>query len=366
MNIRRSLPFKLMVIAIAALILAVIGIIIFLNRNYDSTTMRLIRTEGVIILEDSNGNAKFLDDNRRFESGIILRTGVNSIASVAVDDSKTVTLEPESAVQFIKTTDNTRINMVSGGIFFEMNRFPQNTSININALSIHLGNSSGYIKIEDDGTASIIITSGTAHAEDDLKQIDVSAGHKLTVQIAGGADYTLESIAAEDLPSFLLDNLLDRWELRDTICTQTGWNSETLFVLAGGVIEEPQTEETEETEETEAAPTPTPRPTSTPTPSPTPTTAPVIYYDPAPEETAAPEQTEAPAPEQTEAPAPEQTEAPAPEQTEAPAPEQTEAPAPEQTEAPAPEQTEAPQTEQTEAPAPQPEVQPEQPQEPAA
>ena len=351
-----------MVIAIAALILAVIGIIIFLNRNYDSTTMRLIHTEGVIILEDSNGNAEFLDDNRIFESGMILRTGVDSIASVAVDNNKTVTLEPESAVQFIKTTDNTRINMVSGGIFFEMNRFPQNTSININALSIHLGNSSGYIKIEDDGTASIIITSGTAHAEDDLKQIDVSAGHKLTVQIAGGADYTLESIAAEDLPSFLLDNLLDRWELRDTICTQTGWNSETLFVLAGGVIERPQTEETEETEETEATPTPTPRPTprptSTPTPSPTPTAAPVINYDPAPEEPVAPEQTEAPAPEQTEAPAPEQTEAPAPEQTEAPVPEQTEAPAPEQ--------TEAPQTEQTEAPAPQPEVQPEQPQEPAA
>ena len=354
---RRRLIGRIAMLALTLIIIAGVVLLVIFNRDLDASSLKVLSTEGVVIIEDKNGNASFYGGDRTLPSGTAVSTGVDGHASIAVDNYKTVTLESSSRVQFTKADGAVTVDLTNGGIFFEVNSplsGGESVTLKTGSYIISIGQSSGYLHTEENGTIHMTLTTGTAHFASEQSVFDVQAGQKVTVE---GSSFDVETAYETDLNEFALHYLLDRWELRDAICRQTGWDNNTLIILGGGEIEPDPTEtsetdETSETSETESA-TPTPRPTSTPRPTPTP--VPVIYYDPAPvepepiepapEETAAPEETtpaETAAPEQTEAPAPEQTEAPAPEETEAPAPEQTEAPAPEQTEAPAPEQTEAP------------------------
>ena len=90
---------KITVSVIAAVAVAAIGITIFLiNRNMIlATTMRLLKIEGTVTIEDASGNVKPVIDNIRFQSGDTLSTGSDGLASIGLDDTKIVTLQNDSS-----------------------------------------------------------------------------------------------------------------------------------------------------------------------------------------------------------------------------------------------------------------------------
>ena len=63
------------------------------GESYDASTMRLVRYEGDVVIEDVSGNPRFVMENVRFNSGEAMKTGENSSASVSLDATKILTLD---------------------------------------------------------------------------------------------------------------------------------------------------------------------------------------------------------------------------------------------------------------------------------
>ena len=118
-----SQPKKILTVAVPVVVIAaVIVVIILMNSGIRSTSMRLLRMEGIVKLEDANGVEKSLIDNMRFASGDAISTGAASLASIALDDHKIVTLDENSRAQFIQDGNMMELNLTDGGVFFEVNK----------------------------------------------------------------------------------------------------------------------------------------------------------------------------------------------------------------------------------------------------
>ena len=115
--------YKGLSIACAVILIAAITVlIVFLSSGYYATTMRLLKIEGTVTLEDENGVEKSIVKNMRFSSGQALNTGASSLASIALDDDKIVTLQENSRAEFTKSRNMMELKLTAGGLFFEVNK----------------------------------------------------------------------------------------------------------------------------------------------------------------------------------------------------------------------------------------------------
>lgn len=327
-----STPGKALTIGIPVVVIAAIIVVILLaNGSLRATSMRLLRMEGTVKLYDADNNEKTLVDNMRFTSGDSISTGYASLASIALDDSKIVTLDENSRAQVLKSGNDLELNLTAGGVFFEVNKpLEDDESFNITTTTMTVGirGTSGYVSVDNEGIATLILTSGHVHitgtnpTTGETKNLDVGPGNRVRVYLyndrtIGSVDFVMTEVTEMDLDDFIINYLCENQVARITVCTATGW-SEDVILQIGGVSLTDETEETEETtEETvETTPTsaepsendPTNTPTSTPVPAdtgnqatntPTPTTAPSSTHTPTPR----PSNTPTPTPTPTPAPA---------------------------------------------------------------
>ena len=325
--------WKILSIAIpSVVIIGVIVLIIVLSNGLTATTMRLLRVEGTVTLEDAAGAQREIVNSMRFDSGDAISTGAASLASIQLDDHKIVTLEENSRAEFTKARNMLELNLTSGGLFFDVNQpLAEDESFDIRTATMTVGirGTSGYISVDSEGIATLILTSGHVHitginpTTGETKQLDVNPGYQVRVflfnnRTVGSVDFVLEEITEDMLNQFILQRLGEDKTLRLTVCAACGWSEDLILELGGFNVEVEETEETEESETSEetttatttseteetttastsateaaadnggggtantptptATATPTPRATSTPTPrpshTPTPTQAP--------------------------------------------------------------------------------------------
>ena len=99
----RSKQKKLIIFFISAvIIIAAVLLVIWAQSGYLATTMRLLRTEGTVNIENSKGDDKPAVKNVRFQSGDAINTGSDGLASVGLDNYKIVTLQNDSRAEFRK------------------------------------------------------------------------------------------------------------------------------------------------------------------------------------------------------------------------------------------------------------------------
>lgn len=344
-----SQPKKILTVAVPVVVIAaVIVVIILMNSGIRSTSMRLLRMEGIVKLEDANGVEKSLIDNMRFASGDAISTGAASLASIALDDHKIVTLDENSRAQFIQDGNMMELNLTDGGVFFEVNKpLEEDETFDIvtSTMTVGIRGTSGYVHVDEQGIASLILTSGHVHITGknpetgETKSLDVEPGQRVQIYLFNDrtvdtVDFYLEQITEEQLNQFIINYLCENDAARITVCNATGWSEEIILELGSYSIT--VTDETEETEETEETPTPTPTeapsgtpaatPTETPTPTPRPNgnaPSPTLTPTPTPAATNSPTPTLTPTPTPTPAPVP-PTITPAPTPTQAPSPDPTE------------------------------------------
>lgn len=118
-NIRKmTLGMKIIYSVVALGIVAAIVIAIVMSRNgYLANTMRLLRVEGTVNIENGDGGTKPVIDNIRFQSGDALNTGADGLASVGLDDSKIVTLQNDSRAEFTKSGKRLELKLTKGALF---------------------------------------------------------------------------------------------------------------------------------------------------------------------------------------------------------------------------------------------------------
>ena len=331
------------VFAAIILIAIVVFIVLIARRGYLATTMRLLRVEGTVNIEDSNGRVKPVIDNIRFQSGDALSTGSDGLASVGLDDTKIVTLQNDSRAEFIKRNKQIELKLTKGGLFFEVTEHLEDDElyeIKTSNMTVGIRGTSGYVYYSEDGLQSLIITDGvvivTAYnpVTGETKTCEVRGGEKVTLYLYSDSnserdsiEFDLVPVEGSDVPEFPLSQIVADDELLARVCAETGWDPEELKALAEailGISGEPTPTPAEIIEITDT-PTPTPKPTSgttaTPTPSDTPTPTPGGTSTPTPKPTATPAPGSTSTPTPTPAPGtPTSTAAPTPTSTSTPTP----------------------------------------------
>ena len=355
-NFRKmTLGMKIIYSVVALGIVAAIVIAIVLSRNaYLANTMRLLRVEGTVNIENGDGGTKPVIDNIRFQSGDALNTGADGLASVGLDDSKIVTLQNDSRAEFTKSGKRLELKLTKGALFFNVTeKLSEDETFEIKTSTMTAGirGTSGYVYYDDDGRDSLIITDGVVIVTainpetGETKYAEVRGGQKTTVYLYSdrtqdSVEFSITDVKENDLPEFPLQMISENEELINRVCEFTGWDKEALKAAASAALAAvtanpdvtatpvptsnatatpkptntvtptpsstpsptPEPEETEETEETEA------EATSTPTPSPVPEATATPTQTPVPTDTPVPTSTPIPTPSETEPePTPEPT-----------------------------------------------------------
>lgn len=310
---------KITVAVIAAVAVAAVGVTIFLiNRNNIlATTMRLLKVEGTVNIEDASGAVKPVIDNIRFTSGDTLSTGSDGLASIGLDDTKIVTLQNDSSAQFLKNGKQIELKLKQGGVFFEVTKKlteDETYEIETSNMTVGIRGTSGYVWYDETGLQSLVITDGKVL----VSGYNPETGETKTVEVCGGQmvscylysdkteerdsiEFELKDVSEEELPQFPLQMLAENDKLLEKVCAETGWDKDKLLDLVNAILD-PNTpsptpdEIIEITDTPTATPKATNTPSLTPTVSPSPTSSPTPTKKPTSTPTATPASTEAPIP----------------------------------------------------------------------
>ena len=273
------------------------------NKNNLATTMRLLRSEGTVSIEDSKGTSKPVIENLKFRSGDALVTGSDGLASVGLDETKIVTLQNDSRTEFVKNGNQLELKLTKGAVFFNVTeklRSDEKFEIKTSTMTAGIRGTSGivYYDSEDGNRESLMVTDGTVEVSatnpdtNETRTVKVEGGKSVKVYFYNNdtqhesVEFVLKEISEADLSRFMLNWLADDLELIDRISTFTGWDKnnlkKALLGLAGGEIT-PTSGETSASKETsretsgetsgetsaETTKKPTRKPTKKPTRKPT-------------------------------------------------------------------------------------------------
>ena len=128
----------LVILTAAVLLLSVCAAA--LAESYSANIMRLMNYEGEVYILDEDGNARFLMENIRFNSGESLNTGVGAMASVGLDASKILTLDAMTQVNFIQEKNHMTLKLASGRLLLDVQKkLDENESLDIQTSTMSVG-----------------------------------------------------------------------------------------------------------------------------------------------------------------------------------------------------------------------------------
>lgn len=238
MNEEAASKKKKIILIIVAAVILLLGIILFFlwRSKITATTMRILRIEGTVTLED-DGKEKTITNNLRLNSGNALTTALKSLVSIGLDDTKIVTLDEKSRAEFNQSGRKIELNLTAGSLFFEVQKPLDNDEsfdIRTSTMVVGIRGTSGWVSVDGEHE-SLIITDGVVHVigtnpvTGEVKEIDVKAGQRVNVYLYN--DRKIDSIMFElievterDLPEFLLERLRENPQLLDKVCRETGWD----------------------------------------------------------------------------------------------------------------------------------------------
>ena len=337
-NLPKNLTFGMKLlygILAVSVIVVIVCVIIFSRNTYLAKSMKLVRAEGTVKIEQEGGKLRQIKKNARFQSGEALVTYAGSLASVNLDDTKIITLQENSRAEFTKMNKQLALKLTQGALFFEVTQklnADEIFEIKTSTITAGIKGTSGYFYTDEEGRETLTVTDGKVIISavnpetGERKYAEVSGGQRLVVNLYSESNKEHDTIelkvtdlVEEDLEDFALKMLGENERLLDRVCGYTGWDRAKLRELINELIisnlsigdttpsseesSEPETssEETQtqgatdntptpaptgkETEKKEATPTPTPKPkattapkakaTATPKPKPKATATPV-------------------------------------------------------------------------------------------
>ena len=316
-NLPKNLTFGMKLlygIFAVSVIVVIVCVIIFSRNTYLAKSMKLVRAEGTVKIEQEGGKLRQIKKNARFQSGEALVTYAGSLASVNLDDTKIITLQENSRAEFTKMNKQLALKLTQGALFFEVTQklnADEIFEIKTSTITAGIKGTSGYFYTDEEGRETLTVTDGKVIISavnpetGERKYAEVSGGQRLVVNLYSESNKEHDTIelkvtdlVEEDLEDFALKMLGENERLLDRVCVYTGWDRAKLRELINELIisnlsigdTTPSSEESSEPEtsseetQTQGATdnTPTPAPTgketekkeATPTPKPKATTAP--------------------------------------------------------------------------------------------
>ena len=110
------------------------------EESYSAKVIRLLHYEGEVGIEDADGKSAFMMENIRLSSGQALVTGPESSASVGLDDSRILSLDADTRVEFIQEKDQLELNLVKGTLFLDVqDKLDENEVLDIRTSTMAVG-----------------------------------------------------------------------------------------------------------------------------------------------------------------------------------------------------------------------------------
>ena len=277
----------------AVVVVAVVCVLLFSNKAIRATTMRMLRMEGTVNLEE-NGKVKAVREDLRLKNGNAVNTEAASLCSIGLDDTKIVTMNEVSRAEFSQKGKALELNLTKGSLYFEVSKklaSDESFEIQTSTMVVGIRGTSGYVSCDEDGHEYVLTTDGRVHVigtnpvTGEVKEIDVPAGSKIVVYLYNDRTvdsimFALEPVSEDEIPEFVIARLQENEALLDKVVQDTGWSKPVILGEEEGepedtseeekaeetteVTEETTEEVTEEVEEvTEPEPEPEPEPQNT-------------------------------------------------------------------------------------------------------
>ncbi|MBQ9567552.1 MAG: FecR domain-containing protein [Lachnospiraceae bacterium] len=231
----------IVILAVAVVLIAAVIIVFFLNNSkLTATTMRVLRLEGTVSLEE-NCKEKQVKEDLRLKEGNALNTGDASYASVGLDEYKIITLNEDSRAEFNKLGKKLDLSLTEGSMYVDVQKkLASDETFNIHTSSMIVGIRGTSVLVENKaGVESITVTDGTVHVigtnsvTGESKEIDVPAGKTITVylynnRVVDSIMFELTDANYRDLPEFVKAYLREHPETVEKIIEGTDWKAEDL------------------------------------------------------------------------------------------------------------------------------------------
>ena len=192
----------------------------------DATTMRLMRTDGTVLLADGSGSLSVQEGMRLF-SGYALSTEALSRAGIMLDDYKAVTLNELSKASLQEEGKKLELNLENGAMYFCVSKpldADESYSIRTSTMVLGIRGTSGYVETLSDTKSSVILTSGNAVISILTGgELPISPGQRIIISSAGGGtQFSSYMISPDDYPGLLLSELISDRQILDEADAQNG------------------------------------------------------------------------------------------------------------------------------------------------
>ncbi len=193
-----------------------------LAESYDASTMRLLKYQGEVRIEDASGQSRFLMENVRFDSGETLITGEGASASVGLDDTKIVSLDQNSRVTFRQNGGAMVLTLEEGALFLDVSqKLDANESLDIETSNMTVGIHGTIVFVEagrgESDPDSLMVLEGQAdlyyQGVDGRASIQVPVNMAATIYPPAPQDRSAYSypevqvLTPDDVTSFMLDTI---------------------------------------------------------------------------------------------------------------------------------------------------------------
>lgn len=240
---KKSGIVKKVAIAAAVVVAMAAGLLVYLNaQKFSATTMRLLKTQGDVKLFEQQ-KEKSIVENLRLSNGNSIHTAIESLASIALDDAKLVTLNGDSSAEFEQNGKKLNIKLTEGSLFFEVTKklaADETFDIRTSSMTVGIRGTSGYVAIDEDGHETLYITdgkvivTGTNPITGEVKTIEVKAGQRVQIYLYNDRKvdsimFSLEDVTEDQLGKEITDRLIENEELMAKVINDTGWSKELIM-----------------------------------------------------------------------------------------------------------------------------------------
>lgn len=204
---------------------------------YTGTSMELTKTEGGVSVTKSSGKSVTIRDGMRLYNGYSVTTGKESYAWISLDSTKLLKVDASSSVEVRKNGTKLEVNLSSGSVFFEVTeKLNENESLNISSSTMSVGvrGTSGWVGVTDQWVTQASILEGTTRCV----VADPVTSQTKSAQLVGGdaargvvypqtqegdkCGILLQRHTTEDIPGFVIRELVENVELCDKILDNSG------------------------------------------------------------------------------------------------------------------------------------------------
>ena len=200
---------------LSLLTVLVAALLLFVGASAESAeadTIRFLRAEGEVTVYNPAGQPRFAVANARFGSGEAIETGSDGYAAISLDDTKIVSLDRETRLEFVREGSHMKMTVVRGTIFVDVSeKLDENESLDIQTTTLMVGIRGTMIAVgvQPGNMQQVMLLEGKTEiayqdADGTQRQMTVSAGEKLALEGRGAVSVpVVASLKRDDIGVFV-------------------------------------------------------------------------------------------------------------------------------------------------------------------